>query len=388
MMHSSVWRKWLLLAAPLAGLALLLLALRPSPLPVETGRATIGPLQVSLQAQGETRSHDRYVITAPVHGRLIRIDLHEGDHVRQGQTLAQLAPSPLGEREKIEQQARIAAAEALEQAAEQQLQHAAAEQQQAERELVRNQKLAQQGFVSAQSLEQLKTQATIAAKALEAARYRVRATAADTQGARAALLTLPGGRLLDIKAPTSGHILQIGDKSERAVTAGTPLLTLGNLGHLEVVIDMLSADAVLVKPGMPVTLDGWGGNTPLQARVRLVEPAAFTKISALGVEEKRTHVIADFIEPPASLGDGFRVNARVLIWRDDKVLKIPTSALFRCDEQWCVFSVEQQRARLRHITAGQRTPMESQVLKGLQAGDTIVVYPGNSLQDGMRISQN
>lgn len=388
MMHSSVWRKWLLLAAPLAGLALLLLALRPSPLPVETGRATIGPLQVSLQAQGETRSHDRYVITAPVHGRLIRIDLHEGDHVRQGQTLAQLAPSPLGEREKIEQQARIAAAEALEQAAEQQLQHAAAEQQQAERELVRNQKLAQQGFVSAQNLERLKTQATLAAKAVETARYQVRATAADARGARAALLPLPGGRLLDINAPASGHILQINDKSERVVTAGTPLLTLGNLGQLEIVIDMLSTDAVGVKPGMPVTLDGWGGTTPLRARVRVVEPAAFTKISALGVEEKRTHVIADFIEPPAGLGDGFRVNARVVTWQADKVLKVPTSALFRCDGQWCVFSVEQQRARLRHVTPGQRTPLESQITRGLKTGDTIIIYPGNELQDGMRIARN
>lgn len=183
----------------------------------------------------------------------------------------------------------------------------------------------------------------------------------------------------------AGRILRIADASERVVTAGTALLSIGNLGALEVVIELLSSEAVKVAPGMPVLLEGWGGNQALRAQVRRVEPYAVTKVSALGIEEKRVNVIADFVDPPGAIGDGFRVTARIVTWQADKVLKVPASALFRCAPAWCVFVVEDGRARRRSIEVGHRNLGEAEVTGGLSAGQTVVRYPGNDVTDGARV---
>jgi HlyD family secretion protein len=180
-------------------------------------------------------------------------------------------------------------------------------------------------------------------------------------------------------------VLRIPDKSERVVASGAPLVVVGDPSQLEVVIDLLSTEAVKVKPGMPVLLEAWGGEHPLQARVRVVEPLAFTKVSALGVEEQRVNVIADFVDPPGPLGDAYRVEARVVLWIGDDVLKVPVSAVFRRGDNWCVFVVEGRRARRRDVELGHRGQLEVEILAGVKAGERVVRHPSNEVEDGRRV---
>lgn len=193
------------------------------------------------------------------------------------------------------------------------------------------------------------------------------------------------GDLVPVRAPVGGRVLRIDDPSERVVVAGTPLMAIGDLGRLEVVIELLSAEAVQVRPGMPVLLDDWGGEQPLRGQVRLVEPHAFTKVSALGVEEKRTNVIVDFIDPPGVLGDGFRVTGRIVTWSAADVARVPASALFRCGEAWCAFTIEDGRAVRRSVVIGQRNAQDAQVLEGLAPGAAVIRHPGNLIEEGARV---
>ena len=389
------WKRILTAAAALSAVGLLVFALLPAPLGVDAALLQSGAMQVSVNDQGETRSHDRYLLSAPVAGRLTRIALHDGDAVSENQLLAQIAPLPLSSREQDEITARIAAAEALQREAEQRVRHADEDVAQARREYQRVQKLVQDGFMAAQAAEQARNMAVTAASEAEAARFRARAAAADVKLAKSGLSGVrayaQAGPLVQVRAPMSGRILRIHDASERVVTAGTPLLVIGDLKGLEVVVELLSSEAVKVAPGMPVLVDGWGGERTLRARVRLVEPYAVTKVSALGIEEKRVNVIADFVDPPGNIGnigaigDGFRISARIVIWQADKVLKVPASALFRCATAWCVFTVENGRARRRSIEIGHRNLFEAEVTKGLNAGQTVVRYPSNDVADGTRV---
>jgi HlyD family secretion protein len=190
---------------------------------------------------------------------------------------------------------------------------------------------------------------------------------------------------VEVRAPLSGRVLRITDVSERVVPVGAPLMVLGDVNHLEIVVELLSTEAVKVSAGMPVLIEGWGGHQVLRGQVRHVEPYAFTKISALGIEEKRANVIADFVDAPETLGDGFRLTARIVIWEADHVLKLPTSALFRCEQTWCVFVLKEGRAARRVIELGHRNLQEAQVNAGLQLGDWVVRYPSNELSDGARV---
>ena len=191
--------------------------------------------------------------------------------------------------------------------------------------------------------------------------------------------------VVPLRSPTAGQILRIPERSERVVTPGTALMTVGDPRALEIVIDVLSSEGVKVKPAMPVRLEGWGGPQPLQARVRLVEPFAFTKVSALGVEEQRVNVVADFVDPPQSLGDAFRVEARIVIWSSEDTLKIASNALFRKGEGWAVFVADGRRARLRAVKPGHGGPLETEILEGLAAGDRVLLHPSNEIADGTRI---
>jgi HlyD family secretion protein len=195
----------------------------------------------------------------------------------------------------------------------------------------------------------------------------------------------PGGAVA-VRSPVAGRILRITEKSERVVAAGAPLLTLGDPQKLEIVVDVLSQDAVKVRPGMDMLIEGWGGGRTLHARVRTVEPYAFTKVSALGVEEQRVNIVGDFVDPPGPLGDGYRVEARIVAWRADQVLKVPVSALFRQGEAWAVFVVEGGRARLRMVEPGQRGAQEAEIRSGLREGETVVRHPANELKDGARVA--
>ena len=362
----------------------------PEPIAVEVATVQRGPLQATADEDAETRAHDRYVLSAPVAGRISRVDLHEGDSVHAGSVVARLWPVPLSAREREEQLAHIAGAEALVREAQERVRHATADYEQAKRERVRVDQLVRQGFLSSQAAEQSQVLETTSANEVQAARFRARSAAADVTAARAALLVLDSARgpapsVILVRSPVEGKVLRITDKSERIVAAGAPLLVVGDPSELEVVIDLLSTEAVKVSPGMPVLLEGWGGDHPLRARVRVVEPLAFTKVSALGVEEQRVNVIADFVDLPGPLGDAYRVEARVVLWSGEDVLKVPVSALFRRGEAWSVFVVEGGRARVRTVEIGHRGTLEVEIVKGLSAGERVVRHPSNDVVDGGRV---
>ena len=383
-------RRIIYVVGALGIIALAVFLLLPGPVPVDAGKVEQGAMGVTVDDQGETRSHDRFVISAPVAGRLMRIELDDGDAVAENQVIAQIAPVPLSARERTEQTARVAATEALAREANEHVRHAEEDLAQATRERQRVEKLVKDGFMSPQAAEQARNVAVTAANEAEAARFRAKSAVAEVRVARAGLIAVQAergvrGELVQVRSPVAGYVLRIPDKSERVVAAGTPLLTLGDLKRLEVVIELLSSEAVKVKPGMPVVLDGWGGNDALRARVRSVEPFAFTKVSALGVEEKRTNVIVDFVDPPGPLGDGFRVIARIITWSADKVLKVPSSALFRCEQAWCVFAISNGRAQRRTVEIGHRNPLDAEVLQGLSAGEQVIRHPGNQIEEGGRV---
>lgn len=377
-------------AAGLAATAAIAWLLLPSPTEVDGATVTVGPLQVTVDDQGETRSHDRFVIAAPVTGRLMRIELHDGDAVAENQVIAKIAALPLSAREREEQAARVAAAAALAREAREYVRLVEDNLALAKRERVRIESLVQTGSLPAQQADTARNHEATTANELEAARFRVKSADAQVKLARAGLDAsradgTPAGELVSVRSPVAGRVLRINDPSERVVGAGTPLLTLGNLDQLEVVIELLSSEAVKIQPGMPVLLEGWGGDVPLKAKVRRVEPFAFTRVSALGVEEKRTNVIVDFVDPPGTLGDGFRVTGRIVVWQADRVTRVPGSALFRCGEAWCAFVIEDGRAVRRTVEVGHRNAREAEVVAGLGAGETVIRHPGNDLVEGARV---
>ncbi len=350
-----------------------------------------GPLQVTEEDQAETRSHDRYVVAAPVAGRLLRVILRDGDTVVKGQAIATLAPVPLSTREREEATSRVDAAAAGARAAQAQLEHAVEDLAQARREDARLQALVAQGLASTQALDQARTAVVTLGMEVAAARNRATSAAAELRGARAALAAVSeahsgGATLVTLHAPAAGRVLRVLEPSERVIPSGTPILTIGDLAHLEVVMEMLSSQAVRVSPGMPALLLGWGGDRPLRARVRLVEPYAFTKISALGVEEKRTNVILDVVDPPRSLGDGYRVIARIITWSSPHILQAPLSAIFRCGSDWCTFVLDRGRARIHRVRIGHRNDEAVEVLSGLEDGEKVIEHPPNEIAEGTRVS--
>ena len=379
-------RLWIALAVLLvAVLAWVLLA--PQPIPVETARVVRGPLQVSVDEEGRVRAHDKYLVAAPVAGELMRIALREGDPVRMGEIVATLEPLPLDARQRQEAQARLDAAQARAREAGLQARSASADLALAQSERQRIDRLVRDNFVSPQAQDKTLTAEKVARAALEAARFRERAAQADVAFAQAALTggtAPPGQRQLPLAAPVDGNVLTVHEKSARTVAAGTPLITIGDPARYEIVVDVLSNDAVKVRPGNLMLLQDWGGES-LRARVRLIEPVAFTKISALGVEEQRVNIVADPVDSLGRLGDGYRVQARIVIWAEDNVVKAPGSSLFRVGDDWHVFVVDGGRVREQRVEIGQRNQDEVQLVSGVQLGAVLVRYPGNQLRDGARV---
>jgi HlyD family secretion protein len=429
---------WLVVGLGVVGLVVV--ALQPAPLDVDLGGVARGPLRVTVDAEGKTRLRQRYVISAPVAGRLARITLDEGDPVEPGSVVARLDPLPhdaavreaqarLAElraqrhgvatlrpkQQALSQaRARIGAAQAAQREAESRAEKAQAELEQARRERDRAQRLEAVGAISRGERESVDLIETSRAKELDAARLEVQRAKAEVNAAQAALAVLQAEQrdpdyLLDvysariasveadlaklqdeaqrteIHSPVRGEVLRVLEENERVVPAGTPLLELGNLTQLELIVDILSTDAVKVRPGALVLIEHWGGTHTLHARVRQVEPSAFTKISALGVEEQRVNIIADFIDTPAPLGDGYRVEARIVVWEAEEVLKVPVSALFRCADAWCAFVVAANRAQRRQVSIGQRSGLEAEVLQGLEAGERVILHPSAQIEPGRRV---
>jgi HlyD family secretion protein len=390
-------RRWLPYAGGALLLALIVIGLWPRPLPVELATATRGPLLVTVDEEGQTRVRNRYVIAAPAGGHLRRIDLKASAPVEAGVTILAVLETGgadlLDARSLAQAQARVrGAASAREQAA---ARHTGAEAnlKQTRLELTRTQGLFDQKILTQQELDLALTRETIAHQDERAAAFGLQVADYELEQARAVLIRARPGEATDdndlpIFSPVSGRILRVIQESARTVPAGTPLLEVGDPSDLEVRIEVLSRDGVAIHTGAKVFLDQWGGPKPLEARVRLVEPSAFTKISALGVEEQRVYVIADLTDPPASrpsLGDGYRVEARIVRWSADNVLRVPSGALFQREGQWQTFALDGNRVHLRTVTVGQSNGQETEIHTGLTEGTRVVIYPGDRLTDGSRV---
>jgi HlyD family secretion protein len=387
-MNRIVKRSFMTLAA-IAAAILIALAFRPKPVQVETARTVKGPLQVTVDEDGETRAHDRFTLAAPIGGRLSRIELHEGDEVGPGTLIATISPLPLDAREAAEIRARIQAAEARKQETQQQLARWKNDHAQAQRDLNRARALAKERVIAHQELEQAENKQVSTNKEVEAAKFRVQSAIADVEREKAGLISLEeqtqASRLVALRSTARGRILRILEKSERVVPYGTPIVILSNPNKIEIVVDLLSTDAVKVKPGAPVIIENWGGPKPLRARVRTVEPYGFTKVSALGIEEQRANLIADFVDPPNGLGDGYRIDARIVIWESPSVLKIPASALFRVGQEWNAFVIDNGRVRLLAVEVGHRNASEAEITKNLTEGAEVILHPANDLKDDARV---
>jgi HlyD family secretion protein len=358
--------------------------LRPSPVRVEVGRASRGPMRVTLDEDGRTRVHPRYVVAAPVAGRLLALTLDEGDRVRRGDAVAHLTPLPLDARGREQAEANLRAARAALAEAEARLGQERSAHDLARRSLSRSESLAAAGQLAADALDASRTGEKIARQAVDAATFRVDAASCQAESARAALIESGTGATIALCAPADGRVLRLHEDSERIVPSGAPILEIGDPTQLEIVVDVLSTDAIGIPAGAAMRLDAGSGRV-FDGRVRTIEPAAFTKISPLGVEEQRVEVIGELRDPVPDLGDAFRVDASIELWSSEDVLKVPAGAVFRNDDGWAVFVVENGRAHQRSVTIGHRTPDDAEVVGGLAVGDAVVVHPGDQLRDGARV---
>ncbi|MFC3229073.1 efflux RND transporter periplasmic adaptor subunit [Marinibaculum pumilum] len=418
-------RLTLLLALLLA--AALVNAFWPRPVLVDLGEVRRTALQVNVEEEAKTRVREAYVVSAPVTGRLLRIEAEPGDRVEgQATQLARLLPGEpafLDLRAESQARADMESAEAALALAKAEEERARAELTFAGTELDRARKLLERGVISQAHLDRLALAHASAQAALQTARAAVRVRQAEMANVEARLLgprgngsggngsggngsggNGPDGGLatgqalaeagphtVTIRAPVGGVVLQVLQESEAMVLAGTPILVIGDpLSDLEVVAELLSTDAVRVAEGDPVMIDAWGGGAPLHGEVVRVEPYGFTKVSALGVEEQRVNAVIRIIDPPQErpgLGHGFRVTVRIVVWEAADLLTVPSSALFRNGAEWAVFVAEDGRARMRPVAIGHNNGIRAEVLDGLSAGDDVVLYPSDRIADGMRVAQ-
>ncbi len=387
-------RVWLS-AAALSSLAAV--AFWPQATRVDVAQVSRGPLVVTVDEEGRTRVRDRFVVAAPVAGRLLRIELEPGDRVTRGAIVATLQPEPppfLDARTRAEAVAAVESAAAT-------LEHTRAEERRthtalalAQRELTRSRQLTAAGAASQHDLEAREAEAAVAKEAVNAAASAVRTASAELERARARAEGpgSPAGRAVPavvVRAPVDGVVLQRSRESESVVRAGEPLVEIGDPGRIEIVADLLSTDAVRVRPGARAIVEQWGGDAPLAATVRRVEPGGFTKVSALGIEEQRVNVVLDLDGSGvdcAPLGDAYQVETRIVLWEAPRALKVPTSALFRHGSRWAVYVAGDGRARLTVVELGHQTGQEAEVLSGLSEGMTVVVHPGDLVRDGSRIT--
>ncbi|NWO08240.1 MAG: HlyD family efflux transporter periplasmic adaptor subunit [Alteromonadaceae bacterium] len=388
---------WALLAV--IALAAFAFVLRPEPVWVDLATVERGPMEVTLVEEGKSRVKDRYQISAPVTGYLHRPQLEVGDPVIPGELLTWVDPMPatmLDARSRAEAQARIQAARASLESIRQKVTAAEAEAEFAASEYQRLQRLADSRFVSAEQLQQARTTAAraqaimrsarfdqeVAEHQLAAARTRLQVSAASEAGEK------PAERVA-VRSPVNGAVLSLIRESEGVIQAGEPILEVGDPGALEVVVEVLSFDAVKLAPGTAVRLHGWGGPA-LEASVRRIEPVGFEDISALGVEEQRVQVIADMISPRkqwAQLGDGYRVDAAFVLWQSDDTLQVPASAIFQHNGEHAVFRVQDGVASLQPVTIGQSNGLITAITEGLSPGDQVVRHPGRELEDGDRVRE-
>ena len=369
----------------------------PQPIMVEGVAARYAPMTVSIEEEGRTRVIDRYVISASVDGVACRQQLKVGDTVKREQVLlgiTALQSQVLDQRSRAQAQAQVAAAKSALHAAQEQANAASASAQLAINELTRLQPLMEQALISRELFDKAQTEVQTTAASKRSASFRVEVAKYELEAARTALqysAAVDSGEPVEqvpVRSPIDGKILKVVRECEGPVRTGDPLLEVGDPSALEVEVDVLSADAVKIKPGMKVLFDRWGGDKPLEGQVRVVEPVGFTKVSALGVEEQRVLIISDFVSDPelwSRLGDGYRVEANFIIWQQENVLQIPASSLFRYNSGWAVFIIEGDRAVRREVKVGQRNGLTAQILEGVNVGELVINHPNDDVDDGLRV---
>jgi HlyD family secretion protein len=371
----------------------------PQPVPVDLAQVWRGPMEVTVAAEGVTSVRDPWTVTAPVAGTLSRPPVTEGQTVSRGETVVAVIrpaePAFLDARARAEAQAAVAEAEAAVRLAEVNLSRAQSDLDFASSELARNRTLSARGIIPQRVLEDSQQRSTLAERALEAARFELdlhRATLARAKAQLDRPSAVPEGQAgsccMDITAPKDGIVLQVHETEARFVPTGTPLVTIGNLADLGIEADLLSADAVLVRPGALAHVERWGGPLPLDATVTRIDPAGFARVSALGIEEQRVTVHLDITTPideRPGLGDQYRVFVRIVIWSGDDILQVPQGALLRHGDGWAVFRAIAGRAVLTPVTVGKSQDTSVQILSGLEPGEDLISYPGASISDGARI---
>ncbi len=394
----SRWLKRSITATLVAGAAGgLVYAWLPKPLPVESEAARRAPLRITVDEDGRTRVKDRYVVGAPLSGRVARIELRAGDPVVKGTVVARILPAdpPLFDpRSHAMADARVAAANAAVLQSRSAIERARIALDSAEKELSRTRDLVRSLAVPPVELERAELGVRARSEELASARFGADIASHELGSARAAAQHGKGrpsrdDEQFEVTSPTAGVILRVLQGSEGVVAAGAPLVEIGDPSALEIAVDVLTTDALHILPGAHVSIERWGGD-PLAAHIRRIEPSAFVKVSALGVEESRVNAIIDLDEPRErwkGLGDGFRVEARVLVWEESRALVVPDGALFRSGEGWSTFVVDAGRARLRSVKLGRRNGVLAQVLEGISEGERVVVHPTDSVVDGVRVTQ-
>lgn len=383
-------------AAVILGLAY---AFWPRAVPVDIGVAQRGPMQVAIEDEGETRVKEKYLVSAPLPGRVLRFDGKVGDQVRaNGTPLASIRPSDpafLDVRTRSELEAAVKAAEAARTQTSAEVERLQAAFDFAEAEYERARPLAEQGTISQSRLDRALMEVRTQAAALQTAKANLNVSDFELERARAALLdpgspgsAAHGACCFVVMAPVNGRILRILQQSEAVVSAGAPLVEIGDPSELEIVADLLSTDAVLASPGDPVIIDDWGGEGVLRGVVKRVEPFGFTKISTLGIEEQRVNVVVDFMDDHDKwqrLGHGYRVDVNIVIWRSEDVLQVPLSAVFRDGEGWAVFSVTDGRVQTTPVEIGHMNSHTAEILSGLDMGQQLVLHPSDRIVDGIRV---
>ena len=372
--------------------AVLAWAVLPRPIPVETAVVTKGRFVATVDEDGKTRIRERYIVAAPLSGRLVRVRLKAGDQVAADDLIAAIAPSPaplLDPRSRREAEERLGAAEATIERTRAAIERAHAQSDQASNDLSRIRTLAERGAATVQALERAELAMRIADRDLRAAEFLNHAAEHELAQANAMLAQYGDGskglrETWNVIAPVSGLILKVDQESETIVQAGTPILEIGDPIDLEIVVDVLSTDAVAIRPGADVVIDNWGGQGTLEGRVRRVEPAAFTKISTLGVEEQRVNVLVDVTSPAErwrGLGGAYQVDMRINVFRQEDATIVPAGALFRKGENWNVFVVTAGRAELRPVSLLRRSGRFAAVSHGLAAGDRVIFYPSDRITE-------
>ncbi len=379
--------------------AALIYAFQPQPIIVDVDVVTRGPMMVTIDEEGETRLRERFVVSTPVAGRVLRIDLEPGDRVSAGQTpiatFRPVEPGFLDTRTRAETEARLQAAQAGIGRTRANRERLREELNFSESRRARDRELFDQGLISRERFDAAQFEARAAREALNAAEFEVGDAEQAVMVAQASLVQITddtaadgSGNPITIRSPIDGVVLRRMRESEAVVPAGEPLVELGDTRRIEIVSDLLSEDAVRVRPGHRVLIEQWGGGLTLEGRVRLVEPSGFTKLSALGVEEQRVNVVVDFNDPALTaeyLGDGYRVEIRVVTWETSDTLKIPTGSLFRTGDDWTVFVVSGGLAERRTIEVSRRNALEAEVLSGLAESEIVIVYPGQEVSDGVEV---